>query len=556
MINFKKLSFRFLLLLILIIILPFQVNANTQSKLINQVKIGIRFGDSATPLVSMYSPSGLELGYYIGNEFKSMISFIENEEIIIRKDSYFMEINGTFIEYDFDSQSDSYNTNIQGPIHIQIGDKFDSLDEANSFKKSLPDLMDNTYIVYEDGWRVWIGLYSSYSDAEAAFSNIKALISNAELRIIAKDSKRIQVLNKSGKVLFMYNTSNETYHFRPIPQKDNPSVIQLDGKSFRGTIIINRYLDSDLTVINQLDLEEYLYGVVPREISGDWPLEAQKAQAVAARSYAIVNLNRHKDYGFDLCSTIHCQVYGGYSSENPITRRAVDETKGEVLTYNGKVVTAFYHSNSGGHTEDSESVWSNSLGYLRGVEDPYSIGEPNDKWTKVYTREQIEEILASNGLSVGRLENITVEERSKNGRVLKVVFYGSKGNKTLEKGQIRNIFGYNNIKSTWFDIMSNADSTVKVLSDLNELPQEIRTVNKYIITAEGIKEIELQNKYMDNGNKMKVIPTPTGSDQYLFTGKGWGHGLGMSQWGAKKMAEEGFKYKQILTHYYTGTKIE
>ncbi|QXM05927.1 SpoIID/LytB domain-containing protein [Crassaminicella indica] len=572
MIRFQKLLVK--MTFVCMVLMFFSIYSNAYQLEDDQIKIGIRFGENATPLVSMYSPDGLKLGYYEGGSFIDIINFLIDKEIFVRKDGYFMHINNTFIEYDFDRQRDSYNTNIQGPIHIQIGSAFSSREEANEFLNSLSALKDDPYLVYEDGWRVWTGLYTNYSDAEEAFEMIKALFPDIDLRIISKDDKRIQVLNKYGKVLFMYNTRNKDYYF-----KSFSGIIELDGKKFRGSMMIKRYLDSDLTVINQLGLDEYLYSVVPKEMSGDWPIEAQKAQAVAARSYAVLNLNRHKNYGFDLCSSIHCQVYGGYSSENPRTQRAVDETKGKVITYDGKVVAALYHSNSGGHTEDSENVWSNPLGYLRGVEDPYSIGVPNDHWTKVYKKQQIEDLLSSHGMFVGSITNIIVKERSSNGRVLKLEIQGTNGNQILEKGQIRNIFGNRNLKSTWFDIVNNS-------TDSGKLAEEANFEDKYVITAEGVKKIKLQNQYIDNGREKSLINiqdkyiitdkgldkielknkelnredkskfNSTGADQYVFIGKGYGHGVGMSQWGAKKMAEQGFTYEQILSHYYTGIRIE
>ncbi|QZY57058.1 SpoIID/LytB domain-containing protein [Crassaminicella profunda] len=582
MINFQKLLIKITFAMMMLMIIPISVDAYGYDRL-DQIKIGIRFGENATPLVSMGSSDGLEFGYYEASQFVSMISFFDNKEMIVRKDGNFIRVNESFMEYDFTNQIDSYNTNVQGPIHIQIGNELSSKEEAEAFLHSLPELKDDPYLVYEDGWRVWIGLCTSFSDAENLFENIKVLLPNTDLRIISKDDQRIQVLNKYGKVLFMYKNGNVDYQFRPFS-----GILQLDGKTFRGSIMIKRYSDSDLTVINQLGVEEYLYGVVPKEMAGNWPIEAQKAQAVAARSYAALNINKHKNYGFDLCSATHCQVYGGYSSENPRTKIAVDETRGKVMTYNGKVVTAFYHSNSGGRTEDSENIWSNPLGYIRGVDDPYSIGLPNAQWTKVYTKQQIEDLLNAKGMFVGNVTNIIAKERSRNGRVLKLEVQGTNGNQILQKGQIRSVFGYTNLKSTWFDIMADGKVTGTDLSDLNNTSKEISTENKYVLTAEGLKETTAQNQYIDNGEEKKRINindkyvlTAEGlekikfkeqsisnpqkdeftvpnisKDQYVFVGKGYGHGAGMSQWGAKKMAEQGFTYEQILSHYYTGIRIE
>ncbi|MCT4605390.1 MAG: SpoIID/LytB domain-containing protein [Marinisporobacter sp.] len=580
--DFQKLLIKITFVMIALLIFPISVDAYGSDRG-EQVKIGIRFGENATPLVSMNSSDGFLFGYYEGEEFINIIDFSQEKEILVRKDGESIGVNESFMEYDSNNQFSNYNTNVQGAIHIQIGAEFNSREEANTFLQSLSGIESDPYLVYENGWKVWAGLCTSFSDAENLSEDIKGLLPSMDVKIISTDNKRVQVVNKYGKVLLLYNTKNRDYHFRSLS-----GMTEIDGKKFRGSMMIKRYADSDLTVINQLGIEEYLYGVVPKEMAGNWPIEAQKAQAVAARSYTILNKNKHKNYGFDLCLSTHCQVYGGYSSENSRTQRAVDETKGKIMTYNGKVITAFYHSNSGGRTENSENVWSNPLGYIRGVDDPYSIGQPNDQWTKVYTKQQIEDLLGSKGMFVGNITNIIPKERSKNGRVLKLEIQGTNGNQILEKGQIRNIFGSKNLKSNWFDIMVDGELIGQESVDLNNPPKEIRHENKYVLTANGLKKITAQKQYIDNGEEKELISIkdkyvltadgldqikfkeqpisnpqrndrilPVSSkDQYVFIGKGYGHGAGMSQWGAKKMAEEGYTYEQILSHYYTGIRIE
>ena len=517
-----------------------------------QVRIGIRSGSSATPITSILSKNGLEIGYYTGNEFNVIEGYINGDELLVRKDSYFMNLNGSFIEYEFDEQKDKDNTNLQGPIHVEIAHSFSSYDDAQRFIETLPSLGYSPYIVSEEGWRVWLGLFISQSDAEKAVQEIKSIKDDLALRVVPQKDKRIQVTDKTGKVLFMYDGENNNYHFKPMLSKDSLGVIKVDGKNFRGSIYFKRYTDSDLTVINQLTIDEYLYGVLPKEISGTWPIEAQKAQAVTARNFTLVKLNEHAKYGFDLCSTTHCQVYGGYDVEHPNSNKAVDQTKGKYLTYNGKLVTAFYHSNSGGRTEDSQNIWSFPLDYIKSVDDPYSIGQPNDHWTFSYTKQQLEDILVSKGLDVGAIISISPLAYSENGRVLKLEIKGSKDKIILEKDKIRNILGYNNIKSTWFELESNGDVTV--LSGVNQSSTKTSLASKYVATASGIVKVNMENININNGTKL--ISVSIAPDKFVFTGKGWGHGLGMSQWGAKTMAEQGFTFEQILTYYYTGTKVE
>ena len=160
-----------------------------------------------------------------------------------------------------------------------------------------------------------------------------------------------------------------------MPYEDG-DFLSLDGQSYRGGILLKANNSNKLTVINYLPMEEYLYGVVHREMNMQNPLEALKAQAVAARTFAVVSKDRHMAEGFNVCATTHCQVYGGCKDEYPSTIKAVDETRGEIIRYRGEAAEIFYHKNSGGHTQNSEDEWSTFAPHLRGIKDPYSPEYP------------------------------------------------------------------------------------------------------------------------------------------------------------------------------------
>ncbi len=167
----------------------------------------------------------------------------------------------------------------------------------------------------------------------------------------------------------------------------------LDLKKYRGAATALRQNNSNLTIVNLLPTEKYLYGVVPREMPHSWPEEALKAQAVAARGFAVASINKYIDHGFNLCNTVNSQVYGGYEAEQSRTNRAVDLTRGQVITYNGHLAIPYYHSSSGGHTEDSENIWTNAVPYIRGVQDEYSLNSPHKEWEKALKKSEIESIL-------------------------------------------------------------------------------------------------------------------------------------------------------------------
>lgn len=507
------------------------------------IKIGIRYDDKSASLVNLNSTSGFDFGYYDDKGFYTLFDLLDTRDIIIRKDGFYKKQNNSYVETNSDS--------IFGPYHVQVGDGFSSKNEMEDFLESL-DNSSVYYPVYENGWKVWTGLYVSMEAAQD-FVNSNKKINDKNLKVVNPNNGRVVVLSKTGKVLFIYDSSEKEYNFRPFLDKDGNDVIAVDGKKYRGEIIIRRYPESDMTVINYLGLDEYLYGVLPKEMSGDWPIEALKAQAVAARNYALASMHKHVDHGFNLCDTIDCQVYGGYGVEKPRSNRAVDETTGKILTYNGKIVSAFFHSNSGGRTENSENIWSIALPYIRGVDDQFSIGAPNSNWTKIYTPAQIQNILNSNGMSINGITNIYAEEYSENGRVLSLKIEDSSKDITLLKEKTRALFGYYDIKSMCFNITTDIDLYVRGLEADSVAKKSLNKVS--ILSADGVSKTTPGKTYKvyDGADYITTAGVPS---QYIFSGKGWGHGLGMSQWGAKKMAEMGYAYEDILTHYYTGTMIE
>ena len=245
--------------------------------------------------------------------------------------------------------------------------------------------------------------------------------------------------------------------------------------------------------IVEIGFDEYLYGVVSSEMGTSYKadgkskqvgIEALKAQAVAARTYALYNMMHSKNTDYDLTASNSGQVYKTVNAKD-IVKEAVDATSGQVITYDGEVVCTYFFTTSGGHTESSENVWTAALPYARGVDDPYEpYIEGQSEWEA--------------RIPASKYGDMEVLEYSENGRVIKMQI----GDEIYTKSSIRSKLGNSTIKSTWFKL-----------------------------------------KYDSN------------TDEYVFKGKGYGHGVGMSQYGAMGMAEEGFDYEEILKWYYTGIKI-
>ena len=247
-----------------------------------------------------------------------------------------------------------------------------------------------------------------------------------------------------------------------------------------------------ITAVNLVDLEEYLYSVVGAEAVSSWPIEALKAQAVAARTYALYRTKIAGNRFYDLDATTNSQVYKGVSSEAESTLEAVKATEGQILTYQNEPIMAVFHASSGGHTENVEDVWSSPLPYLRGVED-YDQQAPSFQWTKTFSSHQLSRLFGG----IGQIKKMTPERISPQGRISSMRVVGEKGSKVLPGQKVREILG---LKSTLFTISQRQNS-------------------------------------------------------WEIAGRGYGHGLGLSQWGAYYMSLNGANYQEILSHYYTSVEI-
>lgn len=280
------------------------------------------------------------------------------------------------------------------------------------------------------------------------------------------------------------------------------ALLQLGGRPYRGLIEIRRTPAGRVTAINELNLEEYLYGVVRSEMDPRWPPEALRAQAIAARSLAVHSAGRFAAEGYDVRATTDSQVYGGVAAEDPRTTAAVDATRGHVLLYNGRPALGVFHADSGGATESSEFVWGSVTPHLRGVPDPFSRDAPSHEWILRLDMAAIEARLARAGRPLAGLVRLEVASTSPSGRAMVLRLVAASGGGEMRGTELRAAVGTSVLRSTLFAVRSSP--------------------------AEGTVE---------------------------FAGRGFGHGVGMSQWGARGMALAGHDYTAILKYFYTGVAI-
>lgn len=383
--------------------------------------------------------------------------------------------------------------------------------------------------------------------------------------LIIEDTTIKAVLN--NKYIDLFDYSNNLLYSIPgdgsliLGSNSDDQVITVEKDMYRDYIrfLIN---NNELVVINHIDLEHYLYGVVPREMPSTFPMEALKAQAVASRTYAVYNINKHINEGFDLCDTTHCQVYYGYIYERPTTNQAVDETEGIYIYYDGKIIEAVYHSTSSGYTEDSSNVWGRNVPYLKSVQDYFSLdsGSPYTNWSFSISLSEINEKLVNAGIMIGNLHDIEIIETTSTNKVKKLKLKGTLGEEIITAENFRNIIGATNLKSTWFTIKgsTNTVSSVYVLDGSSLEPVSIDVNKAYIIDGNNRKTVTrgIVSRAMgkDNIRIFGRTNTLTGNT-IVIEGSGYGHGVGMSQYGAKKMAEYGYDFETILKYYYTGVDV-
>jgi stage II sporulation protein D len=336
---------------------------------------------------------------------------------------------------------------------------------------------------------------------------------------------------------------------------ESPDFIFVNKKPYRGTIEILKNKKGKFNVINELNVEEYLYGVMKMEVSPLWSEETLKAQAVASRTYALSNLGKYKESGFDITSGVKDQVYGGILGEDERTNRAVDLTRGEVLTYGGNLARVIYCADAGGYTEDMEDVFGKKIPYLRSVVD-YAPDSPYKEWSLKFTEEELRNLFLKKNIYIGKIFKIVPLKFSPTKRVKTLKIIHSEGELEITGEKLRSILGYDKLKSTLFEIVQEEEKGEKHLS-IFENPKEIYLISSSGKNLNNSEEIYVvSEKSIDNLRELNVAGIVKFPQTFIFKGKGWGHGVGMSQWGAKYLGEIGYTYKDILFYYYPGVSIE
>jgi len=342
-----------------------------------------------------------------------------------------------------------------------------------------------------NGEKLRVAIAENVSVAEVSGENLM-LENSGKTRAVGK---KLQVeANRKGVEI-----NGEVYRL-PVKITSEAGPIYLNGARYRGEMVIHHGSDG-LLLVNELPVEDYLVGLINAEAHSSWPLESLKAQAVAARTYALHRASLSGRRPFDVRATVADQVYHGSALEDRASYEAVYSTRGEILVYGGEPIEAFYHSTCGGRTASAKEVWGADLPYLKSRECSWCVESPRYFWKYSASGEDIGKALESCGYELGKVKKIGIVSKtpSLRNRTLKIV--GSRKTRKIEASLLRKSVGYTKIFSTRFEVFE---------------PEE---------------------------------------GMFIFLGRGSGHGVGMCQWGARGMAVDGKSYREILEYYYPGCRI-
>ena len=524
------------------------------------LKVGLAYGTNSLPAANLANEvgRGYSLGYF--DENRNFVYLIDTdvEKISIMKDEV-MYINSD------DTYTDVKPASLKGTIyicHAQTVEALPSCEEAKSLAEKISSSKNiNAFPAYINSeWHVRVGSFKSKSDASQNISQYSDLTGYAFKAVGYSTTCYTVTKTKTSDIIFEFDNDGQPFGVMPL-SKSGKSQTWFKGFTYYGGFEYNRINGGNLTVINIVGLHDYIKGVIPYEMSSSWPEEALKAQAMCAKSYALSNIDRHKTYNFDVCNTVDCQVYMGTKNSTESTDHAVDCTYGKYITYNGENITPFYHSSNGGSTENSENVWSISLPYLRAVKDNFEDLDSamNGVWQSKLDLAQITETLKNKGYDVGTITDVYVKKYTEAGNVYSIAFVdNNKKEYVFEKESARTILNSSNkVYAYSMRYRITGAYSLALESGNGKIVDDYSVSDAFVIGSGGVVKALSPTAV----GTLSVIssegitnPSSQGSDLYI-RGSGWGHNVGMSQWGARGMAEQGYSYEQILKYYYTGVEI-
>ena len=546
------------------------------------IRVGLHYGTGAMEGLNLLNDvgSGYRFGYYnsasqfveLGSTAQKAVSVVPTVNV------YYGALNG-YASYHTALTSSAVAV---GVYHLQLPGTYASFAEAQAAASQYP----GGFPAYIDGtFRARIGCYTTSDQAYAAQASLGA---ETTLSWTSKYGVNA-VATGTNTILFQYddNGTSTGLGVEPISVNGEKCATWSKDRLYNGGFRFERINGGMLTVVNILGLEDYLKGVVPNEMSDSWPLEALKAQAVAARSYVLSLGSKHSAHHFDICATTDCQAYYGRAKAGANSDGAVDQTVGQVAISNGKIAQTFYYSSNGGASESVSNVWGSnqaSYPYLVGKADPY---EPTlnlkNTWERTFTSSQIVSKLLSAYSVSGSIVSASVSSYTDVGNPRTITFTDSAGkNFSISGARVYQSlglpsfrFGFKGTGGTSQpapaptapsgSVTINGSAAVDSAAGLYAIDGNgnITAIggDVYVITNSGVSQLgqggqdQNQGQGQVSATNSWVASASAVNGSITFAGRGWGHNIGLSQYGAYAMANQGYTYQQILQFYYTGITV-
>lgn len=550
----KKIALVFTVILMvinMINILPTHGYAGIPEK----IRVGLKFGSTSASTFNTSSNTGGKIGLYKDGSFSPFIDYTASDFFTVKSDeSYHIQVGESFVSY-FSAMNKISDMTARGALTISF------------------------YPMFRGNWYICTGAYPTESIYNPEYIVLNNIYRNLKTIKFVKGSENCIIISNTSKNLFSFDGND--YNTRMQIRSVNSSaggvpLMNLEKAQYRGNLEFYRLNGGNIILVNEVNIEEYLYSVLPAEMPPGMPnqegerLESLKVQALTARTFAYnqIKASRYTQYNFDTDDTTNTQVYGGYTKvsgevgEYANSNKAVEQTGGKILLYNGLPATSiFYHSNDGGYKEEAANVWSATIPYILSAPDEFTA-RYNGKiktWTGNFTGNSISSTIATyikgyNGIDVGTVEGIDVISRATSGRVIEILVKGSKNSYLLKKEHCRMALKLN-ISSQLFNFRT--EDTINVLyssatTSKNNLSDRAAKVlqggyftRKFISDTYGM--VDTDGRIYERLNILS-----NDSQAIIVDGKGTGHGLGMSQDGAMQMSKEGYNAKAIVDFYYPG----
>lgn len=604
--RFYKLSLSFLLIAAVFC----GIAPSASAALSDRIRVGIFYGSNALPSANLQNEtgSGYQFGYYDANyRFIPLGSYTGNR-ITICKDANLYLSGGTFYE-----AATAAEYRLIGAYHVQIKGEYATFEEAKSAAASypygFPAYINGRYVVRFEFYST-----TAYAQSDAAKYDGAKVVGGSTTCYTVVDTA-------TGDILFEYDTGGDNcLAVKPDLTGHEAPTTWFKGNRYFGEFQYNRRNGNDITVINIVDTDRYVAGVLPYEFVASGGIESLKAGAVAIRTFACASV-KHKSLGFDVCTSTDCQVYRGVYSgaESAKVLEAALSTSGECLYYDGAYAQATFYAANGGATESAVNAWGNDYPYLIAQKDPYelSIAFSSQEWAYTVTPSQVRQMLQKYNHNCAEIVSMEVTELTDVGNVNRIEIRDKNGKVvTFSKDNVRllqNISGVTYF-SRRFRITPVYEGQTPEIPVINppsdrpgkpviepdrpviEEPEEPEfmtgplTVDDgtsmtsrdslYVISDKGLTLIEKPVSILTASGIVTVMPDDTPSvtaaahepqkplvteestvvasgklTGWILSGNGYGHNVGLSQWGAYAMADQNYNYKEILAFYYPGTTL-